>query len=82
VGWVFLFICSVSTQVTINTGTPSTIRETVEYAYLDDELWAILQNPEDRSIVTHTLISEWFSDRSGDIEPLLQINAFAQQHQR
>ena len=32
--------------------TPSTIRETVEYAYLDDELWNILQNPQDRSILT------------------------------
>jgi putative restriction endonuclease len=58
--------------------TPSTIRETVEYVYLDDELWAILQNPEDRSILTHTLISEWFSDHSQDIEPLLQVNAFAE----
>lgn len=58
--------------------TPSTIRETVEYAYLDDELWNILQNPEDRSILTHTLITEWFSSSSQDIESLLQINAFAQ----
>jgi putative restriction endonuclease len=58
--------------------TPSTIRETVEYAYLDDELWTILQNPQDRSILTHILITEWFGDRSQDIEPLLRINAFAE----
>jgi putative restriction endonuclease len=58
--------------------TPSTIREIVEYAYLDDELWAILQNPQERSILTHTLIDEWFSDKSQGIQPLLQVNAFAE----
>ncbi len=58
--------------------TPSIIRETVEYAYLDNELWNILQNHQDRGILTHTLITEWFSDRSQDIEPLLQVNAFAE----
>lgn len=58
--------------------TPSTIRETVEYAYLDDELWELLQNPSDRTILTHTLITEWFSSSTDDIQPLLQINAFAQ----
>jgi putative restriction endonuclease len=58
--------------------TASTIRETVEYAYLDDELWSLLQNERDRSILTHTLISGWFSDRSQDVQPLLQVNAFAE----
>ncbi len=65
--------------------TPSTIRQTVEYAYLDDELWEILQNFEPRSVLTHVLINSWFSDACGglrlrtqDIEQLLQVNAFAE----
>ncbi len=58
--------------------TPSTIRETVEYAYLDDELWDILQNSSDRTVLTQILINEWFSSSSQVIQPLLQVNAFAE----
>ncbi|AVH68620.1 HNH endonuclease [Nostoc sp. 'Peltigera membranacea cyanobiont' N6] len=58
--------------------TPSTIRQTVEYAYLDDELWSLLQNSESRSFLTHVLIDSWFSDKTQDIEQLLQVNAFAE----
>lgn len=50
----------------------------VEYAYLDDELWSLLQNESDRTVLTHTLINSWFSDRTQDIEQLLQVNAFAE----
>jgi putative restriction endonuclease len=47
----------------------------------------LLQNQSDtikdgcqghRTVLTHVLIEEWFGDHSQDIEPLLQINAFAQ----
>ncbi|NWF61747.1 MAG: HNH endonuclease [Fischerella sp.] len=58
--------------------TPSTIRETVEYAYLDNELWSLLQNESDRTVLTHTLINSWFRDRTSNIETLLQVNAFAE----
>jgi putative restriction endonuclease len=58
--------------------TPSTIRQTVEYAYLDDELWSLLQNPQDRTVLTHTLINSWFNERTQDIESLLQVNVFAE----
>ena len=58
--------------------TPSTIREMVEYAYLDVELWQLLQNPQDRSILTYTLIDEWFKDKTQDIESLLEVNAFTE----
>lgn len=58
--------------------TPSTIRETVEYAYLDVELWTFLQNPQDRTVLTHVLINSWFNERTQDIESLLQVNAFAE----
>jgi putative restriction endonuclease len=66
----------IATKVKIR--TPSTIRETVEYGYLDSELWQLLQNPQDRSILTHTLIDSWFKGKTQDIEPLLQVNAFAE----
>ena len=58
--------------------TPSTIRETVDYAYLDVELWQLLQNSRERSILTYTLIDEWFKDKTQDIESLLQVNAFTE----
>ncbi|WP_414530482.1 HNH endonuclease [Nodularia chucula] len=58
--------------------TPSTIRETVEYAYLDEQLWQLLQNESNRTVLTHTLINSWFSDKTQDIEQLLQVNAFAE----
>ncbi|NJL64765.1 MAG: HNH endonuclease [Methylacidiphilales bacterium] len=65
-------------QARVKIRTPSTIRGTVEYVYLDPELWQFLQNPGDRSILTHTLIDSWFKDQTQDIEPLLQVNAFAE----
>jgi putative restriction endonuclease len=64
--------------------TPSTIRETVEYAYLDDQLWQLLQNESDayggkpRTVLTQTLIDSWFSDKTENITSLLQVNAFAE----
>lgn len=58
--------------------TPSTIRETVEYAYLDDQLWSLLQNESDRTVLTQTLIDSWFSDKTQNIKSLLQVNAFAE----
>jgi putative restriction endonuclease len=56
--------------------TPNTIRQTVEYAYLDEELFEILQNSDTRSYLTHVLINTWFADNTQQIEQLIQINAF------
>ena len=58
--------------------TPGAIRQAVEYAYLDDELWLLLQNESERTVLTQTLINSWFNDRTQDIESLLQVNAFAE----
>lgn len=66
------------TKAKVKITTPSIIRETVEYAYLDNELWLLLQSESDRSVLTRTLIDSWFKERTQDIEPLLQINAFAE----
>jgi putative restriction endonuclease len=74
-------------QAKVKIRTPRTIRETVEYAYLDPELWELLQNPEPRSILTQVLINEWFADAEVatlrdrtpiSMEQLLKINAFAE----
>ena len=58
--------------------TVSTIRTTVDYAYLDEELWTILQSPEERNVLTNAIVSIWFRDKKQKIEELLQVNAFAQ----
>ncbi|MFM6080514.1 MAG: HNH endonuclease, partial [Dolichospermum sp.] len=51
--------------------SPQAIRQTVEYAYLDSELWGLLQNAENRSILTRVLINKWFVNKSQQIEKLL-----------
>lgn len=56
--------------------TPSTIRETVQYAYLDDELFELLQNPDSRNQLTQVLIDSWFADKTTQIEQSFQVNAF------
>jgi putative restriction endonuclease len=58
--------------------SPQAIRQTVEYAYLDSELWGLLQNAENRSILIHVLINKWFADKSQQIEKLLQVNVFGE----
>ncbi|MBD2629644.1 HNH endonuclease [Trichormus variabilis] len=58
--------------------SPQAIRQTVEYAYLDSELWGLLQNAEHRSTLTHVLIKSWFADKSQVIEKLLQVNVFGE----
>jgi putative restriction endonuclease len=54
--------------------TNNTLREAVEYASLDDELFNILQEPNSRAKLIDTLVAEWFSsnrDYRGDI---VQVN--------
>jgi putative restriction endonuclease len=58
--------------------SPQAIRQTVEYAYLDSELWELLQNAENRSVLTHVLIDKWFVNKSQQIEKLLQVNVFGE----
>ncbi|MCG6135158.1 MAG: HNH endonuclease [Nostoc sp. LLA-1] len=65
-------------QAKVKIRTPSTIRQTIKYAYLDNNLWEILQNPQERSILTHVLIDSWFRKKTQDIEQLFQVNAFAE----
>jgi putative restriction endonuclease len=53
------------------------LKQAVEYAYFDEELWQILQNTQSRSVLIQVLIDEWFPG-ANNIEGVLHINAFAQ----
>lgn len=58
--------------------TPKLIRQSIEYAYFDDELFDLLQGTESMSILMYTLINSWFSHKIHQIEKLLHKNAFAE----
>jgi putative restriction endonuclease len=65
-----------SSQNKVKVRSLSAIRQTIDYAYLDVELWKLLQQPESRNQLLLTLIDAWFSDKTAQIESSLQFNAF------
>ncbi|PSN16707.1 HNH endonuclease [filamentous cyanobacterium CCT1] len=52
------------------------VRRMVQYAWLDPELFAILQDPGQRVILLRVLIDSWFAGRSNEIEQLSLIDEF------
>lgn len=58
--------------------TVSVLQQAVEYAYLDGELFELLQQPTSRNLLTNTLLNTWFADQSQQLQEVLCINAFAQ----
>lgn len=70
------------TDTKIDIRSLSSIKDTVEYAYLDDELFEILQNADARSYLTHVLIKTWFADRTQQVEQLLKVDAFQEIEKR
>lgn len=56
-------------------GTINTLRQAINYAYLDDELFELLLIPNFRHSFISSLINTWFSSEQGQIESLLNINA-------
>lgn len=52
------------------------VRRIVQYASFDPELFAILQDPEQRVILLQVLIDSWFSGQSSEIEKLSLIDEF------
>lgn len=52
------------------------VRRMVQYAWLDPELFAILQDPGKRVILLRVLIDSWFAGRSNEIEQLSLIDEF------
>jgi putative restriction endonuclease len=65
-----------SSQNKVKVRSISSIWQTIDYAYLDAELWKLLQHPESRNRLLLTLIDGWFSDKTAQIERSLQFNAF------
>lgn len=57
------------------------IRQVFEYAYLDKELFKILQQPSLRSVLTKVLLDTWFADKTQQVQEAFRINAFAQLQQ-
>ncbi len=54
------------------------LRQAVEYAYLDSELFELLQQPISRNFLTTALLSHWFADKTQQVQETLHINAFAE----
>ncbi len=52
------------------------VRRIVQYAWLDPELFAILQDPGQRVILLRVLIDSWFAGQSSEIEQLSLIDEF------
>jgi len=64
----------ISSQIRLK--TLRALKDAVQHAYLDDELFDWLQNPSSRSSLVNILITTWFSEKAQQIESSLQINAF------
>lgn len=58
------------------------LQQAIAYAYVDRELFQLLQNPDSRSILIQTLLETWFGERIGQVEALLQVNAFEEWRSR
>ncbi|MEE3719597.1 HNH endonuclease [Tumidithrix elongata RA019] len=56
--------------------TLSGLRDAVQYAYFDDELFELIQDPSSRSSLIDVLANTWFSDKTSQIAQLFQINSF------
>ena len=56
--------------------TLSGLRDSVQYAYFDDELFELIQNLSSRNSLIDILVNNWFSDKSSQIEQLFQVNSF------
>lgn len=54
--------------------TENRLKEAVDYASLDSQLFDLLQDSNSRSELIDILISVWFSERGKQIEEILQIN--------
>jgi len=70
----FEFVESNTNKVKVR--SVSSIRQTVDYACLDAELFLLLQQPQSRNQLLLALIDAWFSDKTEQIERSLQFNAF------
>jgi putative restriction endonuclease len=54
------------------------LRQAVEYVYLDEELFELLQQPTSRNLLINTLLNTWFVDKTQQVQEILRVNAFAE----
>ena len=54
--------------------TTNKLKEKVEYACLDDELFNLLQDPVSRQVLVDSLVSTWFADSRPNLSNILDID--------
>ncbi len=54
--------------------TTNKLKEKVEYAYLDRELFELLQDAVSRQVLVDSLVSTWFADSSSNLGNILDID--------
>jgi putative restriction endonuclease len=54
--------------------TTNKLKEKVEYAYLDNELFALLQDEFSRQVLVDSLVSTWFADSRSSLDNILNID--------
>jgi putative restriction endonuclease len=54
--------------------TTNKLKEKVEYAYLDSELFELLQDPLSRQVLVDSLVSTWFADSRSNLGNILDID--------
>jgi putative restriction endonuclease len=54
--------------------TTNKLKEKVEYAYLDNELFALIQDGFSRQVLVDSLVSTWFADSRSNLGILLDID--------
>jgi putative restriction endonuclease len=54
--------------------TTNKLKEKVEYAYLDDELFELFQDPLNRQVLVDSLVSTWFAGNRVNLDNILDID--------
>lgn len=54
--------------------TTNKLKESVQYAYFDDELFDLLQEQNSRQEIIDTIVASWFSANRKEIEDILKVN--------
>ncbi|WP_218079350.1 HNH endonuclease [Anthocerotibacter panamensis] len=62
--------------ITERLNTLKKLREHIQYAYLDNKLFILLQDQIARNSLTDAIVTRWFPRKTAEIEELLQINSF------
>lgn len=58
----------------LRTTTINKLKQSVEYAFLDEELFNLLQDEDSRKELVDSLVLTWFSDDASKVEEIITIN--------